>query len=188
MTEGLADHMARHADRDAETIARIVGPEAVAAERRRRAVMLLGNDSPDVAEYRAIMLRRKALNEPERFTADAARPSLPPRSFTACAPISAERSPPRLTLAAGTSRTSRSRMAKPPPQTKDSSMTYDPASPARDDKGRILDVGPSASDEEIAEAIARRDALDAANLAELRRTGRLGNQSILPADSSGWGW
>lgn len=72
MAEGLADHMARQGDRDVETIARIAGPEAVAAERGRRAVMLLGTDSQDVAEYRAIMLRRKARTEPERFTADDA--------------------------------------------------------------------------------------------------------------------
>lgn len=66
-------------------------------------------------------------------------------------------------------------------------MTYDPANPVRDEKGRILDVGPNATEEEIAEAIARRDAEEARSLAELRRLGRLGNQHA-SAEPSGWGW
>jgi hypothetical protein len=46
----------------------------------------------------------------------------------------------------------------------------------RDESGRILDrVTFESTPEEIAEAIARRDALDARNLAELRRLGALGN-------------
>lgn len=57
--------------------------------------------------------------------------------------------------------------------------------PARDQLGRLLDVEPGASAEEIAEAVARRDALDAANLAELRRLGRLGNQHTSPG-APGW--
>jgi hypothetical protein len=48
---------------------------------------------------------------------------------------------------------------------------------ARDDRGRILDVPADASPEEIAEAIARRDALDAANLTTLRSARRLFNQT-----------
>ena len=45
------------------------------------------------------------------------------------------------------------------------------SSPARDDLGRLLDVPEGASPEEIAEAVARRDAADAANLAHFRRLG-----------------
>jgi hypothetical protein len=48
--------------------------------------------------------------------------------------------------------------------------------PVRDESGRLLDgVTFESSDEEIAEAVARRDAADAASLAELRRLGALGN-------------
>ena len=48
--------------------------------------------------------------------------------------------------------------------------------PVRDETGRILDgVTFDSTEEEIAEAIARRDALDAANLDVLRRAGALDN-------------
>lgn len=46
---------------------------------------------------------------------------------------------------------------------------------ARDYLGRILDVSEDASPEEIAEAVARRDAEDRRNLAVLRGARRLGN-------------
>ncbi|GAB2736455.1 hypothetical protein [Nocardioides pakistanensis] len=45
-------------------------------------------------------------------------------------------------------------------------MTY-----ARDESGRLLDVPEDASPEEIAEAVARRDAEDARNRADLARLG-----------------
>jgi hypothetical protein len=48
--------------------------------------------------------------------------------------------------------------------------------PVRDESGRLLDgVTFESTDEEIAEAVARRDAADAANLDTLRSLGRLGN-------------
>ncbi|MFL6061479.1 MAG: hypothetical protein ACJ72E_09625 [Marmoricola sp.] len=58
--------------------------------------------------------------------------------------------------------------------------------PIRDTSGRILDgVTFESSDEEIAQAVARRDASDARNLADLRRVGRLGNQWDR-GDSADW--
>jgi hypothetical protein len=53
---------------------------------------------------------------------------------------------------------------------------YDPEHPIRDERGRLLDVGPGATEAEIASAIARRDDEDARNLDALRRLGRLGNR------------
>ncbi|KRF16116.1 hypothetical protein ASH02_05840 [Nocardioides sp. Soil796] len=50
-----------------------------------------------------------------------------------------------------------------------------PRNPARDTRGRLLDVEADASPEEIAAAVVRRDEADTRNLAELRRLGRLGN-------------
>lgn len=62
-------------------------------------------------------------------------------------------------------------------------MTHSTPLPARDHLGRILDVSEDASPEEIAEAVARRDAEDRRNLDTLRRTRRLGN---LAPSSSTW--